>query len=242
MPEVGKLWSLAGTFGVSCDWLLNDGMEMVDAFPGETVASEEEVPSEDIALPATTEISALADDTPTSFGTEDAHMDGDAAEAASTGPFRGYQTCGPAPDTRAAGSRARMRRYADRWGWLLGLPLILGGCGIAFFGAVWRGITGMMFQRVELTEDFLIAEEPLDDFSAIESLPEGFYNGLVTNEVPNSLLPDTGTSYGAPVSILFSVIGGALLIFGVLLIIGGIVLSVYLWRRGRKKNKAQTRA
>lgn len=126
-------------------------------------------------------------------------------------------------------------RLIRRYGWLAGAYVALSGLGVAFVGGLARFMFGQMF-RISL-----------DEFNGM-----GGFGGMggVTIEGAENLPPEVvdqiigelgggtggfgGVSAVSDMGRLFQGFATAILVAGVVVLIAGIVLAVWLYRRGRK--------
>ena len=125
-------------------------------------------------------------------------------------------------------------RLARRYGWLAGVYVALSGLGIAFVGGLARFLFGQMF-RISLD-----AFNGLGGFGGMGGVTiEGAEN--LPPEVVNQIIGELGGGAGGfgGVSVvsdmgrLFQGFATAILAAGVVVMIAGIVLAVWLYRRGR---------
>lgn len=125
-------------------------------------------------------------------------------------------------------------RLARKYGWLAGAYVALSGLGLAFVGGLARFMFGQMF-RISLG-----AFDGLGGFGGMGGVTiEGAEN--LPPEVVNQIIGELGGGTGgfggvsavSDMGRLFQGFATAILVAGVVFMIAGIVLAVWLYRRGR---------
>ncbi len=130
----------------------------------------------------------------------------------------------PQPEGASASALDRLpgflRRLARRYGWLAGVYIALSGLGVALVGALARFMFGGMFRAAD---GFHITIE------GAESLPpeavDQIVDGLGGVSGPGAML-------SGPEG-LFATVATVIIVVGAAVMIAGIVLAVWLYRRGR---------
>lgn len=135
----------------------------------------------------------------------------------------------PAPDNfdKATGLIGRL---IQRYGWLLGVRVALSGLGITVIGALARWGFGAMFGTAnQMMGGF-------GGFGGFGGMGGWSYDG--PPELEAEILGQLGIATASPVSGLerfFLGFGTVIIVIGVLTMIAGAVLAVYLYQKGNKK-------
>ncbi|MBQ8641048.1 MAG: helix-turn-helix transcriptional regulator [Clostridia bacterium] len=216
MPETAKLPALAKVFGVSIDWLLSE------EDPPESIPLKEEVKN-----------------TP---GTE--KKTGDAAYGSSADEWEekfGKQETDTAWMDRLPGLLGKL---VKRWGWLSGVYVSVVGAGMAGIGGLAKLMSSLMINSFTSSVDSMTTGMfPGGGVQITDS-----YGNPVEGEMADAILeaigPSMGTSsfdnvFGAQTQMLqnnpVDIMANVLIILGLLTVIGGIVLAVWLRKWGAEK-------
>lgn len=212
-PEIGKLRALAEAFDVSTDWLLSeDGPEVLP-------------PQNDENPLLTAFAQHSSDDGPTSTTTRDRSSDN--SESAS--PWPHWVDSLP-------GFFGRMIR---RYGWLFGVRTALSGAAFLFFGVLAKLLNSSMNQTFDSMGGF---GYPGDfGFSTGETIWYDESGKQITgslarelNEALSSEIGPTFTSTAVSMTDPFDLLANAFILLGVVIVIAGILLAVYLKKWGEK--------
>ena len=120
-------------------------------------------------------------------------------------------------------------RLFRRYGWLAGVYVALSGLGIAFVGALARFLFGQMF-RISLDAFNGLGGVTIE---GAENLPPKVM-GQIIAELGGGTGGFGGVSVVSDMGRLFQGFATAILVAGVVVLIAGIVLAVWLYRRGQK--------
>lgn len=143
------------------------------------------------------------------------------------GDFRLQEEKPPSPEQEEPDSAERVVRFlrplVRRFGWLAGVYVALSGLGMTVFGALVLGMTGAFRNTASLMGGGSLT---------IEGFPPGL-SDEVAREFGGGLAgfstPFTGATSG--MTNFISGVGTFCLIAGILVMIGGAVLAVWLYRR-----------
>ncbi len=240
LPELDNLLAISKLFGVTTDWLLNDGEEPADepdiqakeeiAPAGKQTAHEESDPVEE-ALKS----SRMAQDSE-QWGQADPKFD---TNPDGTRDYGGFRNSG-SPYSSIPGT---LGKYAKKFGWLLGVYISFIGAGLTALGGIAKFIVIRMITGISSTVTGM--NMPFGGGMEIAMQNENGewvdVPGEVAEEIFGSMGGNViGYSPADPVLTTFaennpvSIIAGILICAGVVMIIGGIILAWYLYRLGKK--------
>lgn len=213
VPEPAKLLLLARTFGVTADWLLDDSLGGGSASSDSTESAEQQSPQTERTAPS-----------------------GEAARPA----YPGWVDRLP----RTLGHALR------RWGWLAGVYLAIIGLVFVGFGGIGRLMfSSFMRTTSAMEESFQIAVSGMSPVGApSDFIIQDEFGNDITNSLPSSVREEIysdiygGTPSASPaigigssgVGSFMMIIPNACLVFGIVLMLGGTVLAVILYRAGRR--------
>ena len=139
-----------------------------------------------------------------------------------------------------------IKRFAARYGWLSGVYIALSSAGITLIGIIAKTAASLMVSGVRSASDSMM--ESFGNFGY--SSPQIIYDGDVPPEIiaqiqgemvhtPNSMFDSFGSSSDAMLDVFassnpVSIAANIIIILGILGMIGGTVLAVYLRHIGRK--------
>ena len=126
---------------------------------------------------------------------------------------------------RSSGLLGSLDILVRRYGWLAGVYIALSGLGTTIFGAIVRAIFGTFVSVGSNMMGSMGGGDIEIDFS-----------GYVPPEVISGLQEELGggiVSPMSPIENLFMTIANGILVVGLIVLIGGIVLAVILYRKGR---------
>ena len=155
----------------------------------------------------------------------------DSGEDGTEGDFRLEEEKPPSPEQEEPDSAERVVRFlrplVRRFGWLAGVYVALSGLGMTVFGALVLGMTGAFRNTASLMGGGSVLFEG--------DIPPGLYNDqgqLIaggTGGISGFSTPFTGAASG--MTNFISGVGSLFLLAGILVMIAGAVLAVWLYRR-----------
>ncbi len=148
----------------------------------------------------------------------------------------GKESAGPPeePD-RLPGFLGRLIR---KYGWLAGAYVALSGLGFAIVGALARFLFGQMFR---ISNDMFNSIGGFGDMGGViiegtEDLPPEVMNQIL-GELGGGVSGLGGMSAVSDMGRLFQGFAMMILLIGVVILLAGIILAVWLYRRGRTENE-----
>ena len=218
VPETGKLPGLAKVFGVTIDWLL----------------SEEEPVREEVRNTPEEDDGILRGGTSADWRKEQSGTD------AASGADTAYRPEGAVQSDFLDRLPGMLGRLVRMWGWLAGVYVAIGGAGIAGIGALAKFIVGKMISINTMTDPFG------GGFGEVQITDQ--FGNSVTGEMAEVILGEIGPSMGYgtfggmdtfgqnllannPVSIL----AGVMIAVGLVVMVAGIVLAVWLYSMREEK-------
>ncbi len=212
VPETMKLPTLAKEFGVTVDWLLSE-----DAEP-----CPDEVPEEPIQ-----------------------NQTGDSTISSQSGSTMFHSTESTMPEW-IDGLPHFLSRMIRRFGWLVGVYIAVGGMGFTVIGALAKGISKAMVRSAQNAFNSIGGMNPIGGsmgdaviYDASGNLIEGEMAEMILGELNlsagyDSFMPgmDGVTEFMTfnPVDM----VGSVIMVIGILMLIGGVILAVYLRKWGQK--------
>ncbi len=205
-PELAKLRLLSAAFGVTTDWLL----------------SEEEPPQE-----------------PTQGQYQESFYEKPhgQADGQSNWQANGQNAAQPSWVDSIPGAIGRLLR---RYGWLFGVYLAAGGALFAGIGLLARTISINMMSSFESAANGLMGPGGFGSFGSGAVLSGGGMSGFEDMFPAGTVFFDEfgnqlgGGASGMAANNPVAVMGTAVMVFGLVMLVAGVVLAVYLKRRGRE--------
>lgn len=121
-------------------------------------------------------------------------------------------------------------RMFKKFGWLYGIYVALGGAGIAVIGALARAISKSMMSSFTQS----IGYAPGGGFTAYDQFGQAITDPDLLNQLGGQLGLGGYTMTATPTNPV-AILGGAMIVAGIVVMIAGIILAVYLRKKSREE-------